>query len=132
MWDVGCRIDPHPTSHIRHPTSEDAMATINSDFTVFEQGGTILLGADTVLNVPENGGDASWEPGLYEPIYKHDRGVLGVAPKQGSQRHTKLTLKVKFRASVTAGEVYKILTTAGSSGLMKVFSIVLKHPSAPQ
>lgn len=108
------------------------MANINSDFTILEQGGQIIIDGDTLLNVPAPCGDCSFTPGLWEVIPNHDRGVLGTAPKQGSQRPTKLSFKAKYRASVTAGELIVILTTAGTSGAAKKFSIVVRSPSVPQ
>ncbi len=99
------------------------MANINANHRVFEEGGTLTIGADTVLNVI--GGTLKWTPGLWEAKELTDRGALKDS-RLGSERPTKVEFSVRFTSMVTAGELYKLLTTKGTSGVAKQFSIVAK------
>lgn len=99
------------------------MANINAGPVRFSNGGTILIGSDTVLNIDE--GTLEFEPGLWEAIPYRNSGVLK-QPVRSEERATKLRFDVKWGGLISAGELWTLITTAGASGLVKTFSVVVK------
>ncbi len=119
------------------------MPSINAGNPVkFENGGTILIGADDILSVRE--GTLSWQVRGLEPIPHMDRGVL-IDVYAGNQRPCSISLDIKYTAGTTGmigtgtppgGFLSKILgaLTGGlvnnrdSAGKLFTFSLTVRIP----
>ena len=108
------------------------MANINSNPVFrFENGGTLELTVGgttyTILNIKD--GSLSFQPGMYERVNYKDRGV-NQTPLEGDEMLGELECTIRCGAKQGADSLYAQLMTAGSSGLAKLFTIlVAKWPA---
>lgn len=116
------------------------MANLNTGSPIrFPNGGVILIGADTLINLAENAGELSVRPGMREGRLHFDRGTM-THINAGNERPTEWRLRVKVVAStmadasasllskfVGAYATNKIVNLDGSGGLFK-FNMTIKIP----
>jgi len=97
------------------------MADINAGQHLrFENGGTITIAGDTLLNIVE--GSLKWRSPGYETIEPMDRGVM-LDPLEGNERPTEIELDVRL-TSGSAADLIGALTGAGTAGVKKTATIV--------
>lgn len=100
------------------------MANINATIVKrFRAGGTITIGANTVLKVVA--GTMKFTPGLREPMETKFAGLLDDV-LSGDEQHTELEFDIAYTSHVDTGEVYALLQAAPTNGKVTTYSIVVK------
>lgn len=103
------------------------MANINAVPVVFEHGGIITIGSDTILNVEK--GSMRFAPGIREVKEFTDRGVIQ-NPLEGDELPTDLEFDIKHTGGAGAAELFELMTAQPNpvTGYKKQYSIVVKFP----
>lgn len=103
----------------------------------FENGGVVLIGTDSVLNIRE--GTLKFTAPGYEPIPHMDKGAL-VSVHAGNERPCRVELDLKYTSTVDANGVLASLTGALvstkirnrlSDGQLFTFGLTIRVPDAP-
>lgn len=108
-----------------------ATTTINTEQQLnFEDGGTFEItdGANTYVlaRIEPGGGGLEWVPGMREQRFDTDQGTMQ-APLLGNDRPTKLKIKCRYTSDVAADSILTLLTTEGTGGLCKEYSVVVRY-----
>lgn len=101
------------------------MATFNANPLRFDNGGVLLIGSDDVLELLP-GSALEFTPCVYKNIARLDRGVPQ-APRDGDLEPGTIRIRARLGAHATTSLEQQLLA-AGTNGLAKEFTIVVKWP----